>query len=135
MNLIKHKTNKQKREFPKLDQRVRVILYYIAGKIYDKYAFYPLVTSCLRTWEEERKLKGSGIHVSGRAVDFNFVDMDDERIDDSFFRKDLLDHVNDLFDYDNGHLKTIIYHNKGFGAHYHLQVGYRINGTLIKKGV
>lgn len=76
-----------------------------------------VITSILRTFEEDLQLKGSGIHVLGRAADIRASCWTDPII------TKVANYINALYVYDSARpsLKVALFTEHGNGSHLHVQ--------------
>ena len=131
--MIFYKTFEERQEFKQLNIRVKALLHMVASMVWSKKRYCVIVTDCLRTTEEDKALGGVGIHPTGRAIDFNFCDLNQERIFDSAFSVQLMDEINTVIPYGYGHYKTLIFHDVGAGDHFHLQVSRNRSTEILDK--
>jgi len=137
---IKFKHGCVYQDFFKLHPRVIEIYGFIVFYCNIHYEITPSITSMLRP-----KADDSGVHETGRALDFSEFEYNSGGIDivktmTKKAIKDLLSIVNDLFPREDGK-ETLIYHDVGRGKHFHLQVEYhqswynneRVNIALSKE--
>ncbi len=120
--MIFFKTIEEKNEFPKLDRRVMALLFVVTGLAWFEKEYHIIVTECLRTKKEDEKYGSVGIHQTGRAVDFNFCRENLERIQDPVYAERIMTRINETAPYGSGPYQSLIHHDIGYGAHFHLQV-------------
>ena len=132
--MIYFKTEEEQEEFWKLDTRLRLLLYMIEEYILglNEGVDGVLVTDALRTKHEDNALGAVGIHPTGRALDFVLVDVDKKRVTKPTLVSKILSVINNHVLYNSGPYKTLIYHDVGHGAHFHLQVN-RSGETILRK--
>jgi len=94
--------------------------------VYDEFGWLPLVTSFIRTKEEDDELGGSGIHVEGRALDFRTRGIPKTVVDWA------VSYVNGKYQYDPERPALPVAYAKphGNGPHLHLQVH---NRTVLRQ--
>ena len=130
--MIFFKTIEEKNEFPKLDRRVMMLLFIVCGLAWLEKAYHVVVTECLRTKEEDKTFGGIGIHFLGRAIDFNFCDEDMNRIQDPVYAERIMARINETIPYGSGPYQTVIHHDIGHGAHFHMQVNSLGKTEILK---
>ena len=137
LKLFMFKSDTVKDEFAsdKLDYRLKVILYALAGFIYWHYGKSLTITELYRTQEMQdeyykddpiyQQKKWLSTHQMWRAADLStyyFTEFEITGI------KDFLDH----FEYGDGAHNTYLIHNIGLGSHLHLQIS-SLEKTAVKK--
>lgn len=102
----------------KLNPLARQIVLGAAEYAFTYHGWLPLVTSVIRTAEEDAALKGSGLHVAGRAVDLRTKNIPVEIV------QDVNEYVNGTWVYDQARPNLLVWFDKphGSGPHAHIQV-------------
>lgn len=112
---------------PEIHPLVRLILLEAAEHSLETHGWLFEVTSCLRTAAEDAALGGSGIHVTGRAVDVSARSIPERLV------KAVTDWVNARWQYDPQRpQKTVCYSAPhGTGPHLHFQVHERTRARKV----
>lgn len=127
--MIYYASDKLESDYLEVDSRLRIIMPFIASKILADRNMNVIITSAIRTAEQDRALKASGVHVAKRALDFNMWDpVARKKHYNPEYAGELCDFVNSQIIY--GSHKTMIYHDVGYGQHFHLQVNPSNTMTL-----
>ena len=113
---------------PEVHPVVRMIVLEAATHALDEHGWLFEVTSCLRSAAEDAALGGSGIHVTGRAVDVSARSIPERLVSEVTGR------VNARWQYDPKRPKLTVCYSAphGTGPHLHFQVHER---TQVKKEV
>jgi hypothetical protein len=121
--LINFKTQRQAVEWhdERLDKRLRIILYALAGYVFDKFQKFLVITEIFRTSDEQKEIyKGQpkmagvvSVHEVWRGADVRTHNFTSAEV------MDLLGFLNDNFEYDGK--STAIDHDVQ-GYHIHIQV-------------
>lgn len=124
MHLINFKEKRQADEWldHRLDNRLRVIVYALAGFAFDRFMKNIVITEIMRTEEERREIYKDlpsmrdvvGVHEVWRAIDIRTVNFSPDEIGE------LVGFLNSNFDY-TGRLATAVSHAV-IGFHIHIQV-------------
>jgi hypothetical protein len=124
MHLINFKNNRQADEWKdaRLDGRLRVIIYALAGFVFDNFQKFLVITEVYRTEEERRAIYANdavmrekvGVHEVWRGIDVRALDFTKEEIDA------MVDFLNSHFEY-TGKCDTVLAHDI-VGFHLHIQV-------------
>ena len=111
-------------EFGKLDNRLQIILYTLAGYTYYNFGKGIILTELLRTQEEQDKIYSESeeykqrpwksVHQFGRGADVSIKYFTAEEIEN------IVRFLNDNFLY-VGAVHTALVHNVGYGMHLHIQ--------------
>lgn len=138
MSLINFKSSRQSEEFKsnKLDRRLRIIIYALAGYTAEVYHKPIIITEIFRTQNEQDTIYGNdpkyksnpwfSVHQEWRGFDFRTIGFTKDQI------IDLLDFLNDNFEYNGGTHPTSLYHEvENHGLHIHVQVD-TTDSTIIK---
>lgn len=137
-DIIKFKEDRQRTEFEsgKLDIRLKIITFALAGYLYHKYKYVLTITDIYREQAEQddiykdnpdyKKKPWNSTHQYWRAEDIRTVDMLE------VIKRDTLWFLNH-FIYTGGH-DTKIDHDVGRGEHIHLQVDNDDITSISKKG-
>lgn len=122
--LIHFKTERQFAEWldPRVDSRLKVIIYAVAGFCFDTFGKFVTITEIIRTvaerleiYKDNPEMAGKvGVHEVGRAMDIRTIGFTPQEI------AQLLKFLNENFEYD-GKYETAVYHDV-VGFHIHLQV-------------
>ena len=104
---------------PLLDNRLRFIVYALAGFIQNEYSKTITITSIYREGDP-------GTHGCWRAVDIRTWNYSDDEI------ADIINFINKSLPYGYGAYKTSLYHNVGQGEHIHIQVSRDDYTKIIK---
>ena len=114
---------------PEVHSVVRMIVLEAAEHALETHGWLFEVTSCLRTAAEDAALGGSGIHVTGRAVDVSARSIPDGLV------KSVTDWVNARWQYDplRARLTCCYSAPHGTGPHLHFQVHERTRSRPEKK--
>lgn len=106
---------------PKLWALVRQITLGAAEYAFNRHGWIFVVTSCVRTAEEDKELHGSGVHVAGRAVDVRTRNIKKDVI------ADVSQYVNGMWQYDAARPALMVWFDKthGSGPHAHIQVSHK----------
>lgn len=124
MHLINFKEKRQADEWldSRLDNRLRIIIYALAGFAFDRFMKNIVITDIMRTEEERHAIYKNdpvmsekiGVHEVWRAIDIRTVGFTPDEIGE------LVAFMNKNFDY-TGRLATAISHSV-VGFHIHIQV-------------
>lgn len=124
MKLINFKTERIAAEWYdlRLDKRLRVILYALAGYCFDKYQKFLVITELSRSEAERREIYADdpvmrekvGVHEVWRAADVRTHEFTSAEI------QDLVGWLNDCFEYSNGKPTALAHDVSGY--HIHIQV-------------
>lgn len=106
---------------PKVWPLVRQIVLDGAEYAFQRHGWIFVVTSCIRTPEEDKALNGSGLHVAGRAVDIRTRNIKKDAI------RDVGLYVNSIWQYDEARPNLMVWFDKqhGTGPHAHVQVSIK----------
>lgn len=118
---LSFKTDRQKKEFPRVNTQLQTITFFVAGYMKAKCNHQAVITSVLRTAAEQRALLKKGAttltqspHMEGRAIDIRLNDFKGNV-------KELVDEINKIFPRKDKY-KTALAHGVGANFHLHLQV-------------
>jgi hypothetical protein len=124
IRLINFKSQRQAEEWKdlKLDSRLRLITYSLAGFVFDRFQKVLVVTCILRTEEERREIYKDdpvlrdtvGVHEVWRAIDFRTVGFTPDEIGE------MVKFLDDNFVYTGNHSTALAHTVIGF--HLHIQV-------------
>jgi hypothetical protein len=124
MHLINFKNQRQVDEWKdkRLDGRLRVIIYALAGFVFDNFQKFLVITEIYRTEEERRLIYANdvemiekvGVHEVWRGIDLRALDFTKEEINL------MVEFLNSHFEY-TGKCETALAHDV-VGFHLHVQV-------------
>jgi hypothetical protein len=105
----------------KLWPLARQIVLDAAEYAFQRHGWIFVVTSCIRSAEEDAALGGSGLHVAGRAVDLSVRGVTKTAL------KDVNLYVNGTWEYDPSRPNLLVWFDKkhGTGPHVHVQVSIK----------
>lgn len=124
MKLIEFKYPELEAEFDKLDYRLQIQTYALAGFLYHKHGLILVVTSCIRLDDM------TSVHYYLCGLDFRERDFTDEQKKEI---KKFCSHF--IYDEKRPRKKALFHHanRSGKGKHYHFQVFPSSDTTRIKK--
>ena len=120
---VERQWDSDSRKHPMLD----LVVGDFADAAYEEAGWLPVMTSFIRTYEEDRELGGSGIHPTGRAADFRTRGVPRQAVSWA------VDYLNGKYQYDPRRPSLPVAYAKphGNGPHLHIQVH---DETVLRPG-
>ena len=137
--MIQYKTETIKKEFEsnQLDKRLKLLIFMIVGLLENEHDCQAKITSVYRSDTEQKQLYGGkmppfgNVHGQWRAVDL--VAYHNGSLIPTAVGKDIRDCLNQRIQHDKeNRYPTVVYHNIGYGWHFHVQVSFK-DETKLKK--
>lgn len=109
---------KQWESDPRRHQMLAEVVGDFCDSAFDEIGWIPMMTSFIRSAEEDKELSGSGIHVTGRAADFRTRGIPKNSVDWA------VSYLNGKYQYDPSRPALPVAYAKphGNGPHLHIQV-------------